>query len=72
MFARRCSIHHVRREKAETLASEDQALALVKDDGEKEAMQANRARFAADAFVARLPTRSGRWECLRSRSIAFR
>jgi thiol-disulfide isomerase/thioredoxin len=46
-------VHHTRREKAEALAREDQALALLKDGGsEKEAMQANRARFAADAFVA--------------------
>jgi len=46
-------VHHVRREKAEALAREDQALALLKDgDSVKQAMQANRARFAADAFVA--------------------
>jgi thiol-disulfide isomerase/thioredoxin len=45
-------VHHARREKAEALAREDQALALVKGDGpEKVTMQANRARFAADAFV---------------------
>lgn len=45
-------VHHFRREKTEALAREDQALAMVKDEGEKQAMQANRARFAADAFVA--------------------
>lgn len=46
-------VHHARREKAEALAREDQALALVKDDdGTKQTMLANRARFAADPFVA--------------------
>jgi thiol-disulfide isomerase/thioredoxin len=45
-------VHHARREKAEALAREDQGLALLKpEDSEREAMQANRARFAADAFV---------------------
>lgn len=46
-------VHHARHEQAEALAREDQALALLKPDaGEREAMQANRARFAASAFVA--------------------
>lgn len=46
-------VHHFRGEKAEALARADQALALVKDDApEKPTMQANRARFAAGAFVA--------------------
>jgi thiol-disulfide isomerase/thioredoxin len=45
-------VHHFRREKTEALAREDQGLALLKDDDmEKSAMQANRARFAADGFV---------------------
>jgi thiol-disulfide isomerase/thioredoxin len=44
-------VHHHRREKAEALARVDQALALAKDGPEKMTFQANRARFAADAFV---------------------
>jgi len=45
-------VHHVRRDRAQALATEDQGLALLKDgDPIKQAMQANRARFAADAFV---------------------
>lgn len=45
-------VHHARREKAEALAAEDQALALTKDPHEKTSLQANRARFAADVYVA--------------------
>lgn len=45
-------VHHVRRDKAQALAAEDQGLALVKDgDPTKQVMQANRERFAADRFV---------------------
>jgi thiol-disulfide isomerase/thioredoxin len=45
-------VHHFRRDKAQAIATADQGLALVKDDdGTKSAMQANRARFAADEFV---------------------
>jgi thiol-disulfide isomerase/thioredoxin len=45
-------VHYFRRDKAQALATEDQGLALLKDgDPIKQAMQANRARFAADAFV---------------------
>lgn len=45
-------VHHFRRDKAQALETEDQGLALLKDgDPTKQVMQANRARFAADAFV---------------------
>jgi thiol-disulfide isomerase/thioredoxin len=44
-------VHHFRREKPEAVARADQAIALVKDEGDGRVMQANRARFAADTFV---------------------
>jgi len=46
-------VHHARREKAEALAREDEALALLAADApDRKPLAANRARFAADTVVA--------------------